>query len=166
LDWSENPLVALYFAVADGRYASEDGVIWVFQDRTGVKASVAPLQLDHPRPYRAWYALPHPIPRTVAQRGSLTSQPDLTTPFDRQEFAKDQSLEKFTVPNATKRRLRTDLEVIGITEQRLFPDLVDLGDNRPADLVGECVRITCEMFPSTGRQQPAAADAADGAAEQ
>ena len=131
LDWSEDPLVGLYFAVADDRHDSEDGVIWVFQDRTGVKASVAPLSLKHPRPYRAWDALRYPIPRAVAQRGSLTSQPDLTTAFDGQTFADDQSLAKYTVPSAEKSRLRNDFAILGVTEGRLFPDLVDLGNNRP-----------------------------------
>src|SRR4030042_2937922 len=58
LDWSENPLVGLYFALDDNNYNDEDGVIWVFEDKTILVKEVASLrdgsglrELKHPRPY-------------------------------------------------------------------------------------------------------------------
>ncbi|NQT68188.1 MAG: FRG domain-containing protein [Desulfobacteraceae bacterium] len=87
LDWSENPLVGLYFALDDKNYGNEDGVIWVFEDKTAIVKKVASLRdgsglrkLKYPRPYRAWQDLQLEIPRTKAQRGSLTSQPNFRTP--------------------------------------------------------------------------------------
>ena len=44
LDWSENPLVGIYFAINDDNYDNEDGVIWVFEDKTAVAANVASLR--------------------------------------------------------------------------------------------------------------------------
>jgi hypothetical protein len=154
LDWSENPLVGIYFAIEDNKYDNEDGVIWVFEDKTAVAGNVAslrggsgPRSLNYPRPYRAWKVIQYKIPRTIAQRGSVTSQPDLSKKFDEQEFDPNtQSLRKFIVPKNTKRHLRKQLSILGVTEQRLFPDFLDIGNKRPTDLVGVCMRIRCELF--------------------
>ena len=154
IDWSENPLVGIYFAIKDDKYDSEDGVIWVFEDKTAVAGNVASLRggrglrsLKYPRPYRAWKDLHYKIPRTIVQRGSVTSQPDLLKNFDEQKFdSNTQSLEKCIVPKNTKRQLRNQLNILGVTEQRLFPDFLDIGNKSPTDLVGLCMRIRCELF--------------------
>jgi hypothetical protein len=154
IDWSENPLVGLYFALDDKSYDNEDGVIWVFEDKTKIVRNVASLRdgsglrkLKYPRPFRAWKELQLEIPRTKAQRGSLTSQPDLSKEFDKQNFDQNtQSLKKFIVPKQSKRQLRKQLEILGVTKERLFPDFLDIGSRRPTDLVGACMRIRCELF--------------------
>ncbi|MBN2593911.1 MAG: FRG domain-containing protein [Sedimentisphaerales bacterium] len=154
IDWSENPLVGFYFALDDKNYDNEDGVIWVFEDKTAVAGNVAslrdgsgPRSLRYPRPYRAWKDLQYKIPRTVAQRGSLTSQTDLSKDFNKQIFDQNtQSLKKFIVPKKSKAQLRKQLEILGVTEERLFPDYLDIGNRRPIDLVGACMRIRCELF--------------------
>ena len=120
LDWSENPFVGLYFALEDHKYDNEDGVIWVFEDKTAVVGKVAslrsgsgPRSLNYPRPYRAWKDLQNKIPRTIAQRGSVTSQPDLLKTFDEQKFDQNtQSLRKFIVPKNIKRQLRDQLSSV------------------------------------------------------
>ena len=127
-------------------------MIWVFEDKTAIAGNVAsfgdgPRKLDYPRPYRAWKDLQLTIPRTKAQRGSVTSQPDLSKEFNRQNFDQNtQSLKKFIVPKQSKTQLRKQLEILGITEERLFPDFLDIGNRRPTDLVGACMRIRCELF--------------------
>jgi hypothetical protein len=154
LDWSENPLVGLYFALDDNNYDDEDGVIWVFEDKTILVKEVASLRdgsglrkLKYPRPYRAWQDLQLEIPRTKAQRGSLTSQPDLSKEFNKQNFDQNtQSLKKFIVPKHSKTQLRKQLEILGVRKKRLFPDFLDIGNRRPTDLVGACMRIRCELF--------------------
>ncbi len=146
--------MGIYFAIDDNEYDNEDGVIWVFVDKTAVAGNVASLRggsglrsLDYPRPYLAWKYLQYAIPRTIAQRGSVTSQPDLSKKFDEQEFDRNtQSLRKFIVPRNTKRQLRSQLRILDVTEQRLFPDFLDIGNKRPTDLVGVCMRIRCELF--------------------
>jgi len=154
LDWSENPLVGIYFALDDRNYDNENGVMWVFEDKTVVVKRVASFRdgsglrkLKYPRPYRAWQDLQLEIPRTKAQRGSVTSQPDLSKEFNEQNFDQNtQSLKKFIVPKQSKTQLRKQLEILGVTEERLFPDFLDIGNRRPTDLVGACMRIRCELF--------------------
>ena len=171
IDWSENPLVAAYFAVSDREFDHDDGVIWFFEDRTGVAGNRASIHdsdevwgnrhypdgkerrvrgLNYPRPYRAWKDLQYKIPRTIAQRGSLTSQPDLYKTFDLQVTDdKTQSCEKFIVPKSAKHHLRRQLEVSGITTERLFPDYLETGTGNPMDLIGDCMRIRCEIFSAS-----------------
>lgn len=154
IDWSENPLVGLYFAVNDVDFDNKNGVIWVFESKSAVAPNVASLRngsglrnLKYPRPYRAWKDLKLDIPRTKAQRGVLTSQPNLEIDFDKQNFNQEtQSLNKYVIPKKHKSRLRNELAVLGITEKTLFPDFLDIGNKRPTDLVGICMQIRCDLF--------------------
>jgi hypothetical protein len=154
IDWTENPLVGLYFATENNSFDNNDGVIWVFEDKTAVAGEVAsirceigPRQLNYPRPYRAWKDLKNVIPRTFVQRGSLTSQPDLSVPFNEQKFdSNTQSIKKYLVPKRVKSHLRKKLNVLDICKKRLFPDFLDIANNGPTDLVGGCMRIRCEIF--------------------
>lgn len=59
---------------------------------------------------------------------------------------KTQSCVKFIVPKSAKHHLRRQLEVSGITTERLFPDYLETGTGNPLDLIGDCMRIRCEIF--------------------
>lgn len=154
IDWTENPLVGLYFAIENNNFDKNDGVIWVFEDKTAVAGEVASFrcgsglrQLKYPRPYRAWRDLINVIPRTVVQRGSLTSQPDLSVTFNEQKFdSNTQSIKKLLVPKEVKKLLRKQLNILGFCKERLFPDFLDVASKGPTDLVGGCMRIRCEIF--------------------
>jgi len=139
IDWSENPLVGLYFAL-DDKTKIVKGVASL-RDGSGLR------KLKYPRPFRAWKELQLEIPRTKAQRGSLTSQPDLSKEFDKQNFdLNTQSLKKFIVPKQSKTQLRKQIEILGVTKERLFPDFLDIGNRRRTHLIGACMRIRCELF--------------------
>jgi len=148
LDWSENPLVGLYFAIENSNHDNEDGVIWVFEDKTAISKYLTKLlDLDYPRPYRASKDLEFNIPRVYSQSGALTSQPSILKAFNEHEFdKKTQSLRKFVIPKRKKPHIRNQLKVLNFTKRILFPDYLEIDNRRMVDLVGHCMRIRCELF--------------------
>ena len=148
LDWSENPLVGLYFAIEDGNHDNEDGAIWIFEDKTAISKHLPSLlELDYPRPYRASKDLQFNIPRVYSQSGALTSQPSLSKTFDEHDFDKStQSLRKYMIPKNKKKHLRSQLKILNVSKQKLFPDYLEFDNRRMVDLVGSCMRIRCELF--------------------
>ena len=132
LDWSLNPLVALFFAVRDdgvvrddgalhddGLDASDtDGVLWAFQVGSVIDPERQRLgEVDE-------VAVFFPAGRThrvIRQRGAFTYHPDPFRPLE--ELAGAQRLARHPVPAGAKRALRGDLDRMGINYEMLFPDL-------------------------------------------
>lgn len=118
LDWTENPLAALFFAV---ECPSEcDGAVWTYTyvgpgrpspESDGDPFSVKPLGLYQP---------PHLHPRIAVQSSLFTVHP---------ENWKDKSdpwsgfLTKVVIPRRESPRLRHELFRLGIHRAALFPDL-------------------------------------------
>lgn len=119
LDWSLNPLVALFFSVltppdeepeADGAFFifRVERVVDVERDRIGEVAQVAVL-----------FPAGH-THRVVRQRGAFTYHPDPRQPL---ESLCAGQLSRHPVPRQAKDRLRTELDRLGINHEMLFPDL-------------------------------------------
>jgi hypothetical protein len=138
LDWTANPLVALYFACANDQNMKNDGAIWAI------------LRCQHPHKYfydfykstqpllklrgvKIIYA-PYVSPRIVAQSCNFTIQdtPDkeLQTYNPSAYAQKDfdiKRLEKWSIPSDMKVEFLRILERCGINERALFPDLDGIG---------------------------------------
>jgi hypothetical protein len=120
LDWSLNPLVALFFAVCDAGLdgSSTDGVLWAFQVGAVIDPERQRLgEVDE-------VAVFFPAGRThrvIRQRGAFTYHPDPFRPLE--ELAGPQRLAWHRVPASAKRALRSDLDRMGINFEMLFPDL-------------------------------------------
>jgi len=120
LDWSYNPLVALFFSVkqphrsASAVYAfyrssamDEDGM----SDHQG--RLIPPMEVDHVHRIRP----PHIDRRIEAQSGEFTIHPKPTQPM------RDRYLMKFVIPGGLRRRFKHILYKYGVHEAALFPDL-------------------------------------------
>lgn len=147
LDWSENPLVALYFAVESTEHDSSDGAIWVLTPRLLNKTSgvTYPYENDIPsfsedaflEPYLPSKSLsfgetrgpiaaiaPRSFLRISAQYGTFTVfQKDLTplnkrTPCD--------YVLRITVPKRARKQLRSTLQTLGIDQFSIYPELANL----------------------------------------
>ena len=143
LDWSEYPLVALFFAV-DDEFSDADPAVWILSPwrlnelaakgrtvpsarhkimqyylltRDDQTAPVAP----NPLAVRA----PYDTPRVRAQAGVFTIHGSRRIPLE--EFAGTDAasplLAKVTIPRGKASHIKRELFAIGVSRGRLFPDL-------------------------------------------
>jgi FRG domain len=123
LDWTYNPLVALYFAVeANG---DSDGKLFALRAITKVSERLRPSSpFESDKPYKFF---PNIItPRIRAQEGVFVVCKDLELPLDR-DLRSDWTIEQHLIPGSAKMALRYELFRLGIHASSLFPDLDGLG---------------------------------------
>ena len=154
LDWTENGLMGLYFAVKDSE-SLQDAAVWLIdpwwlnQQVTG-KTEVLPpgsaglAQADTKR-YRPWLPdrfdpkkhLRKKLPiavfpnyfdrRIAAQRSCFTIHGVLRDPLETIFPSADDHLAKITIPAYTTESIKEELDEFGIDEVAIYPDLQGLG---------------------------------------
>ena len=149
LDWTYSPLVAAFFATRPGRAAEHDRAVWrldwqtvhrhfrlpplalLFQDLESLAHAGEPLNpwklfaAKDGRPFACMIEPPSLDSRIVAQAATFTLTTSTTQSFD--EFLEAQglagALTKYVIAAADVPRFRDQLDLVGIDERRLFPDL-------------------------------------------
>lgn len=124
LDWSENPLVALWFATeraSDGEY----GVVWMFDPLdTDIET------LENTSPFKGTrtkvFNPNHIVERITAQNGWFSchklSGEKKFVPFEKIATYQD-ALQKIYVPKKLFPEIRVKLNAMGINASTIFPDL-------------------------------------------
>tara|TARA_R110001599_G_scaffold26612_16_gene93891 strand:- start:3198 stop:3956 length:759 start_codon:yes stop_codon:yes gene_type:complete len=152
LDWTESPLVALYFAVhdADEKHDEEDACIWVLQPEKynfeipRLQPSVSvdipcfgvdPVLEDYRPDKIALERMSNKLPvaaiahrkneRIMAQLGVFTIMHRDMTPL---EELGDAYLAKLRIPSDAKEALRKELAALRINRLSLFPELVSVAE--------------------------------------
>jgi FRG domain len=119
LDWTYNPLVALYFAVIGG--GAVDGEVFALNSLTKTSQRTrekSPFEIKRPSKY-----YPNIVsPRIRAQEGLFIVCSDIETPLD-EPLRDDWAIERYEVPKAAKADLRYELFRLGIHASALFPDV-------------------------------------------
>lgn len=143
LDWTENILIALYFAVMPPDERA--GTLWALNPnrlnrhqtgRSGVYLPNVPQIADifrrafsgeKPPEPKVAAIVPHEVDLKVLLQQSRFTVHDAGTPLE-SVVADEQILCRFTIPSASKVRMATELEALGFRRSILFPDLTTLAD--------------------------------------
>lgn len=118
LDWTRNPLVALYFSVRHHNN-NEQSAIYVLQKKGQTIVNVE----KHKKPSDAGgdplrYIPSHVTPRIIAQNGLFTFHPGVTNrPYEVKE------LDKIIIPAERRKLLKQELYRYGTHEASMFPGL-------------------------------------------
>jgi hypothetical protein len=127
LDWTKNPLVALYFACFGENHLSADGAVY----RLSGLEQLLPDKFSRPEfsnPFEIktdYYIYPpHISPRITAQLSVFTVSKDPTQPFEISPMDKDMGPnDKILVDASAKENILQQLMDLGIGPATLFPDL-------------------------------------------
>lgn len=119
LDWTVNPLIALYFAVEED--CKTDSAVYIYADcdspvETGLPEYEDPLRFPSDKPVLR-YIPAHLTPRIIAQSGLFTTHQNIT-----QGFTSDK-IYKIVVPNSLRGKLKQQLYRYGIHRGTVYPGL-------------------------------------------
>ncbi len=124
LDWTENPLVALYFA-ASNLDATTDSALWIASTSitNHTLDDINDLVIDTTTYYPAFNT-----PRVIAQKACFTVHklPEGTSPFiplDTQLSGGIRHLDKYIIRNENREKIMWQLDRLGIDPFFIFPDL-------------------------------------------
>ena len=122
LDWTYNPLVALYFAVESSAHV--DGELFALRARTQAPLNVrsgSPFEIAKPVKY-----FPSIVtPRIRAQEGLFVACSELESPLD-ETLREDRELDRVLVPAQRKEAILYALFRLGTHASSLFPDVQGL----------------------------------------
>jgi hypothetical protein len=113
LDWTRNPLVAVYFAVVEKH--DGESAVYAYQSNRHlqIKKHSDPFKVD-----RIARVVPnHTTSRITVQSGLFTIHPDPATPFA------DSKIDKFVIPAQHRKGIKKTLDKLGINTASMFPDL-------------------------------------------
>lgn len=145
LDWTENPFIALYFALSSSKQ-DRDACVWMLEPIEWNKAALNNPRLDRipdPTMYQATEFLKNPgddfspnepiaifgnhtNPRITAQRGTFVMFCKSPDPMEEKNYANN-SLSCFKIAAADKQAIYSKLLSIGYTHSVVYPDLSGLG---------------------------------------
>ena len=133
LDWSTNPLVALFFAVGESMteldiekekltksdYKGDAAFYFLTIKSAFVDTSKVSKPLEHD--YVNIYKPPHVSQRIRAQSGLFTIQPAPSQPLN--ERLKKTAVRKYLIPFSAREEIRKELRLFGVHQASIFPDL-------------------------------------------
>ncbi|GEQ76458.1 hypothetical protein CTTA_3463 [Comamonas testosteroni] len=125
LDWSTNPLKALFFAVEDPQNDTIDGAIYMTRPESWMEGTA---HISEIKDFLAFF--PEVLHERIASQDACLlafplSETDMTiTALSATNRPKSlEFLQQITIPAAAKRDLRKQLSVLGITHRSVYPGL-------------------------------------------
>jgi hypothetical protein len=130
LDWTENPLVALYFSVRDRQELSNDGMLYAYRhgvQEIDIESASDPFAIERIELVRP----PHLDQRVIVQRSIFTAEP----PRYDKSSGEVSNLRYWYVSVKHKAEMRRELAKLGISESSLFPGLASLAAELKKELL-------------------------------
>ncbi|MDX2335866.1 FRG domain-containing protein [Brevundimonas vesicularis] len=118
LDWTENPLVALYLSVRDNDGVSDDGQIFAYRHgapEIDLESTIDPFNIQRIEVVRP----PYLDQRVIIQRSVFTVEPH---PLECED-TESEDLRYWNVSGLVADEIREELASLGISESTLFPGL-------------------------------------------
>lgn len=118
LDWTYNPLIALFFS-AEPPYTNEDAVVWAYKHMGGDAShprNADPLAVDE-----AVFFKPQHITERIPVQGSCFTAHPPTKPHEFPYWLGEHK--KVLVSSASRSKIAWDLRELGISRSSLFPGL-------------------------------------------
>lgn len=147
LDWTEGPLVALYFATANPAKDNVDGALWCLDPialnrqanvnfayelelpsfRDKVLENYLPSRIDPKSPMQPVAAIgPRATRRMAAQIGAFTVNHSVYKPME--QLYDGKHVWKYPIPKEKKAEIRRELKYLGYSALTLFPDIDQVAD--------------------------------------
>ena len=117
LDWTRNPLVALFFAVDKSSNANFSAV-WAYKYNWVATKSLNPFEIKKIHVFHPY----HVTIRITAQQGCFTVHPPPFYEMSRIQRS-DEELTKFIIQKEYRNQIKKDLDRLGINYASLFPDV-------------------------------------------
>ena len=137
LDWTENPLAGLWFAVSDYPPKGENhGVVWMLDgpNEKTFNSNENIFNLD-----KTYFFQPSHLDRRITAQSAWLS---IHRPSSRQDFLPLEKhiryrnkLKRFVIPKDLFDSLRQELRLLGISHASLFPDLLGLSADIEVDMI-------------------------------
>lgn len=117
LDWTQNPLVAMFFAV-DKPSKYKTSAVWAYQYNYIATTNLNPFRIEKIHAFHPT----HVTQRITTQQGCFTVHPP---PFYdmRRVQRTNEELVKFTIAKTFRDQMKNDLDRLGINCASLFPEL-------------------------------------------
>lgn len=117
LDWTQNPLVAMFFAV-DKHSESGGSAVWAYRYNLVATKELNPFEIKRIHVFHP----AHVTTRITAQQACFTVHPPPFYDMRRVQRV-DEELVKFTIKRKYRTQIKNDLDRLGINCASLFPDL-------------------------------------------
>ena len=149
LDWTKNPLVALYFACSNEKYVDCDG--GVYRRSWNVNSIITIDLMRHKKPFEISNDFvinpPHISPRIAAQASIFTISKNPMRPLEIDPTTKEMfPNDKIIINGSSKEKILFQLRDLGIGPASLFPGLE-----------GECEQISVEVKTEKAMLSPGSA---------
>jgi len=136
LDWTSNPLVALYFATEHSESDDKDGnfAIYMLIKKEGIIydiPDISPFDTEQVM----LISIPHVTSRIKNQFGFFTTQKDVSIPLEKQ-LPKNR-VRKIIFSNHLKKEFRRKLNAFGINASTIFPDIDGIAKHLKNTLIDE-----------------------------
>ncbi len=124
LDWTTNPLIALFFAVNENQN-DRDGILVTYMHSSN---PVDPVKVDTPigTTERLLYEPPHINQRIISQYAMLTAEPE---DLDIEKESKGRKIKGTPVAAEAKSRIKEELDRIGVNLSSVFPSLDSIANS-------------------------------------